>query len=589
MAYINGKETFFGLKKVDVKKEELTVAPKTEAQTFEPEEGAYYSKVNVSAMNLSPLVITENGEYTAQDCDGFSSVVVNVAGGELIEGAVLVTFLDYNGASLYSRHVFIGDDCESPVTRGQIAKPTRETDVRYIYTFSGWTSSVGGTANSSILNDITEDKTVYAAYSTEYVLYTVRWYDGETLMKTEQVRYEGTATPPSTEKSGYVFDGWNTTDFTIYEDTDFYGTWSEDTAYAVKMADAADLPSATITSLAYNADGSRLLAVNANALYEYDTTTEPYTLLGTHTYYSTPVPNGNAFCGYINNFANYFILYGTGYPYRTKYTLKVFDSETHSQVSSATYDGLSASTNLELYSVAVSSDQSKIALYIYTSGPKCRLFRVNGASIQSYQTIDLNTTIYNIYSQVAIKCASVTFNEDASVVIVTGAPYSSSYKALTAIDTETFENLNSTLFDATELGDFDGYSSVPAFKVQYSPDGKYLAVQRKYGSTTATHLKIYDTQTTPYTLLRKSGSLRDDLYSNLCFSPDSKTIGIAYYDSSYTDYLHFYDVETLNDKGDIETNLAGGATQSAVFNHDGTRFAIGHSGTPYFSVYKTKV
>ena len=147
--------------------------------------------------------------------------------GGSVEGTATVTFCNYDGSVLYTRLVFIGDDCASPVTQSKLDTPTRASDVQYNYTFSGWSATKGGSASSTVLKNITADKTVYAAYTTSLVYYTVRFYDGATLMKESTVAYGATATPPDTTKEGYGFIGWTPSDLTITADTDFYGTWEE--------------------------------------------------------------------------------------------------------------------------------------------------------------------------------------------------------------------------------------------------------------------------------------------------------------------------------------------------------------------------
>lgn len=161
--------------------------------------------------------------------------------GGSVEGTATVTFCNYDGSVLYTRLVFVGDDCASPVTQGKIDTPTRASDVQYHYTFSGWSATKGGTASTTVLNNITADKTVYAAYSTELVKYTVRFYDGDTLLQESQVDYGAVAKAPSTMKSGYTFISWSidgvvTTDFTITKNTDIYGLWELCQGYILKNA-----------------------------------------------------------------------------------------------------------------------------------------------------------------------------------------------------------------------------------------------------------------------------------------------------------------------------------------------------------------
>ena len=57
--------------------------------------------------------------------------------------------------------------------------------------------------------------------------YTVRFFDGDTVLSEQQVGHGETATPPDTTKDGYIFTGWtpDPDGLAIVEDTDFYGAW----------------------------------------------------------------------------------------------------------------------------------------------------------------------------------------------------------------------------------------------------------------------------------------------------------------------------------------------------------------------------
>lgn len=54
--------------------------------------------------------------------------------------------------------------------------------------------------------------------------FTVRFYDGEELVKTELVPYGTVVTPPVLQKEGYQLS-WYPRDLTIREDTDFHASW----------------------------------------------------------------------------------------------------------------------------------------------------------------------------------------------------------------------------------------------------------------------------------------------------------------------------------------------------------------------------
>lgn len=145
--------------------------------------------------------------------------------GGTADGAVTVTFCNYDGTELFARQVFIGDDCPDPVTQGKITAPTKESSAQYNYTHSGWSLSAGGSANSAALKNITEDRTVYAAYSGETRYYTISFYDGTTLLKTEQYAYGQTpAYEPTKDDHGFI--GWEPALTVVTGDKSYYAQWS---------------------------------------------------------------------------------------------------------------------------------------------------------------------------------------------------------------------------------------------------------------------------------------------------------------------------------------------------------------------------
>lgn len=151
-------------------------------------------------------------------------------GGELVR---YVTFLDEDGTQLFKMPVLVGDTCKDPVTHGDISTPTKESTNTQVFTHSGWTSTVGGTADADILKNITEDKTVYVAYAVSVRYYTVTFYDGATLLETVQVTYGGTATPAETPtKDDYMFGGWQPSNENITADTACYAQWTESAEFA---------------------------------------------------------------------------------------------------------------------------------------------------------------------------------------------------------------------------------------------------------------------------------------------------------------------------------------------------------------------
>lgn len=239
---------------------------------------SYYAH---AAKILKPVNLTPANIAKGVNIGGV--VGTHEGGGGSVEGTATVTFCNYDGTEPYSRLVFIGDDCADPITQNKLDTPTRDSDVQYHYTFNGWSTTQGGTASSTALKNITTDKTVYAAFSTSLVYYTVRFYDGDTLMQESQVGYGETATPPDIRKDGHQFVGWTPNDLVITGDTDFYGEWNA-TPYLAVMPEPTGgvVFDKKSTKLLYTNDGERLIGLQASSgvnsynLAIYDATTTPY-------------------------------------------------------------------------------------------------------------------------------------------------------------------------------------------------------------------------------------------------------------------------------------------------------------------------
>lgn len=77
---------------------------------------------------------------------------------------------------------------------------------------------ISGTTEIDIVTEAKADREI-----TRY--YTVRFFDGDTLLSEQQVGHGEAAIPPDTTKEGYTFVSWEPSNLTVTQDTDFYGTW----------------------------------------------------------------------------------------------------------------------------------------------------------------------------------------------------------------------------------------------------------------------------------------------------------------------------------------------------------------------------
>ena len=121
-----------------------------------------------------------------------------------IEGGCLVTFVDWDGTELSSVSVASGEAATAP------ADPTREG-----YTFIGWDKDFSA---------VTDHMTVTAQYQINR--YRVRFFDDDTLLKTDSVEYQSAAVAPANPyHEGYTFTGWDQAFDSITSDLDVYAQY----------------------------------------------------------------------------------------------------------------------------------------------------------------------------------------------------------------------------------------------------------------------------------------------------------------------------------------------------------------------------
>ena len=177
------------------------------------------------------IVKPENlkSEYIAKDVEIAGIVGTNEGRGDA-QVIKYVTFM-YGETELIKYPVIVGDTCRDVVTLGIIDAPTKEPTVSTVYSFGGWSLTDDGTVDSDALTNVTEDRTVYLVFKGETRKYTVNFYDGETLVHTEQVGYGGSSDYKYT-KDGYAFNGWTPKPIGITGNMDCYAQWSEKPTFA---------------------------------------------------------------------------------------------------------------------------------------------------------------------------------------------------------------------------------------------------------------------------------------------------------------------------------------------------------------------
>lgn len=497
--------------------------------------------------------------------DGFSSVEVAVSGST--EAIIWkVSFIGANSSVLYERPCINEDDCYDPIITEKIETPTKASTIQYNYTYNGWSLTDGGNADDSALKNVTSDRTVYAAFTHSLVMYTVRFWDGDTLLKTQNVGYGLTATPPSTEKSGYIFVSWGSDSMVITQDTDFYGEWILDRAYAIKMSDAEMMPTSTVRFTVISPDATRLACGDMEGIYEYDITVNPYVLkriYSASSYYNT----SDIRAVYSGDGSKLFVI-GTN---NSTKLVSVWSFNTNDGSQFVQTTSLLNSTNYTIGGIVSSYDGSTVYIvassYLFTLTDPTTKWTQSSKSIGFNLVWDISADTRNNY-------------------YIVGGTVPSGNK-LRAIKTSDLSNNTTNVIPS--------YVQTLASKANhialaFSGDNKYLFVATYQGTTLTNALYKLDVTTTPYTIV-KSMSIGPYQITNLDANHDGSIVAIEQNNEAWR--LRFIDTSDMSieaDGSNIEVYPETMAyNKSASFSKDGSKYAFGTSAAPYLYVYDTKV
>lgn len=195
------------------------------------EEVIIYSVTSTSLKAIADAIRKRGGTTTDLTFpDGMVKAIGNITSagtGGSSDDVRYVTFKNGND-TIFIKPVAVGDDCVDVHAKGMIETPTKASSAQYDYTYSGWCLTDGASANSDALKGVTEDRTVYAAYSTTTRSYTVTFYDsdGVTILNTETVKY-GSKPSYAPTKDDYIFAGWEPTLTAVTGDTSYTAIWDE--------------------------------------------------------------------------------------------------------------------------------------------------------------------------------------------------------------------------------------------------------------------------------------------------------------------------------------------------------------------------
>ena len=169
-------------------------------------------------------------------------------------------YYNYDGSELLHTETIL--DGGDGTYAGQ---PSRASTAQYTYTFAGWSRSANQTtADATATEDVVADRNVYAAYTATVRTYTVRYYNGTTLLQTvNNVAYGGSATYTgetptyASDPTNFEFTGWSPTGTNITGDTNCYAQFRDKRSVTVAYL------ARTITE--YNSDSNTKFATDGFA------------------------------------------------------------------------------------------------------------------------------------------------------------------------------------------------------------------------------------------------------------------------------------------------------------------------------------
>ena len=157
----------------------------------------------------------------------------------------------YNGETLYHTET-IRDGADGVYT----GTPTKSSTAQYTYTFAGWSRDDDNTVDSDARTNVVADRNVYACYTQAVRTYTVRFYNGSTLLETDtgipyggSTTYDG-STPVDPSGQSLPFKSWQPAPTNIQGDTSCYAQF-ESPVVVEEIADSWDTIIANIDNGTY--------------------------------------------------------------------------------------------------------------------------------------------------------------------------------------------------------------------------------------------------------------------------------------------------------------------------------------------------
>lgn len=487
-------------------------------------------------------------------------------GGDLVR---YVTFMSWDGsAELYKKPTIAGDDCVDVVAKGLMTKPTKPSTNTQNFTYAGWNTTVGESADSNALKNIVKDRVVYASFSASVRYYTVTYMDESETLNTVEVTYGADASGYIPEKEGYVFAGWNPSVDSVTDDITTYATWEVDQGWLVAMPSAEVLPKTGVQAgcMKYTPDGSKLIVADSgsNRLIMYDATTNPYTKL-----YET-IPNSSKKILSLEISPD-----GATLVVALNYNWNAYNSML--KVYSIGSTSLSAKSSV-FPTANLSSTTTPIYLAFNNAGTRLAITMTNKYCIfnteSSKWTLEKTITGAN-YSRLLYSL------DDTKLYILVAGGYSSQNVKILDVQNDYADITNTYIGTVSRPG-----SSSSGGRMAITPDGRYIVCGAVDQFEQSYILYVMDTSTTPYTfkIVPDTKSLYGSI-TDVSMSADGSMFAIA---TSKEPYMVVYDMETLTPKELPKVPITASG-RACAFNNDDTELAVGcYNGDPTMVVYQVK-
>ena len=185
--------------------------------------------------------IDENGVNTDKMWIDGKCHIKALSGAEYLKVKEAFPYIEITYDSLTAKLTYMSEDGSTKLYEETIVNggdggysgdiPTKPSTAQYDYVFGGWSLNPNGSPNPDALKNVEADRTVYVAYNSTLRKYTVKFYNGTTLLETKTVDYGSDATYSGstpvhpTAPDDCEFRAWKPEPTNIQGDTNCYAQW----------------------------------------------------------------------------------------------------------------------------------------------------------------------------------------------------------------------------------------------------------------------------------------------------------------------------------------------------------------------------